>query len=88
MAEKKNYLKGTWAFNRETKFGDEVNISISDEGIEHLRSLPKDAKGNRKITLTKQKDPSKWSVYENTFIPKSNAGPNSESSNDIDLLPF
>jgi hypothetical protein len=85
MASTKNYIKGTFANNRTNQFGTtEINIDFTDEAIEHLKSLPKDAKGNRKITIAPQKDPSKSSVYENTFIPKSNAGGSSESSG----LPF
>ncbi len=85
MSQNKNYIKGMYANNRINNFNNsETNISFTDEAIDSLKSLPKDEKGYRKITITPQKnDPSKSSVYENTYIPRSNAGDNSNSS-----LPF
>jgi hypothetical protein len=83
MATQKNFIKGGWANNRVNQFQeDEINISFTDEFIEHLKSLPKNEKEFRNITIARQKDRTKWSVFENTFIPRSNAGPNSESSSE------
>jgi hypothetical protein len=89
MAQK-NYLKGVWAKNRVNNFQeDEINISYTDDFIEHLKTLPKNSQGFRNITVARQQDKTKWSVFENTFIPSSNAGPNSESSSEDDQsLPF
>ncbi len=85
MSTSKNYIKGLYANNRVNNFGStEINIDLNDEAIEHLKSLPKNEKGYRKITISPQKDATKSSVYENTYIPKSNAGGNSDSSD----LPF
>lgn len=73
MAQQKNYIKGLFANNRTNNFGDtEINIDFTDEAIDHLKTLPKNDKGYRKITIAPQKDKTKSSVYENTYIPKNN----------------
>jgi hypothetical protein len=91
MAQAKNYIKGTFGYNRTAPWGTVQNIDITDEGIESLKSLPKDAKGNRRIEICTQKnDPTKLSIYENTFTPKNSAGDNTNATNDghKDDLPF
>lgn len=91
MAQAKNYIKGTFGYNRQAPWGTVQNIDITDEGIEALKALPKDAKGNRRIEICTQKnDPTRLSVYENTFTPKNSAGGSSDSpdGNPNDDLPF
>lgn len=78
----KNYIKGAFANVRVNNFqNEEYKIDLSDESIEHLKTLPKNARGVRSIIVTKQKDPSKASVYENTFVPKG--GDNAD-----EMLPY
>jgi len=90
MSTTKNYIKGIFAKSLETKFGALVNLDINDDAIEQLKSLPKNERGMRRLTMSPQKnDNTKWSVYENDYIPKSNAGPNSNSSSEEGSdLPF
>ncbi len=84
MATSKNYIKGTYANTRNTPFGEEINLDYTDDAIEHLKSLPKNEKGYRRLTISRQKDPAKWSVYENAFVPKNGNSSKDESSD----LPF
>ncbi len=91
MATTKNYIKGLYMSARETQYGTIFNIDFTDEALEELKKLPKSSTGYRKLSAGAQKaDTSKYSVYENTFIPKNNAGGNSNSSSegDSDSLPF
>lgn len=81
----RNFINGAFA----NKVGDYdlINIDISEDAIKAIQALPKNAKGMRRLTLGAQKnDPSKYSLYENTYTGKGgNAGSNSDSS---DNLPF
>lgn len=71
MSQTKNYIKGLFMKSREGNFGTEFEIDFTDEAIEHLKTLPKNDKGYRRLKINAQKnDATKFSVYENTYVPK------------------
>lgn len=82
----KNYAKGVAGFNRENNFGTtETNWLINvEEFTTWLKTLPKDAKGSVRVTSSPQKDETKSSMFENTYVPKSGG----KKEDDSDSLPF
>lgn len=58
MTEKK-FIKGLFITEFEGKYGDFLSFGITDEGIEQLRSLPKNEKGVRNFSAFRQKNDSR-----------------------------
>lgn len=50
------YIKGLWISEFDGKYGDFLSFGITDEGIEQLRSLPKNDKGVRNFAAFRQKN--------------------------------
>lgn len=75
---------------KESQYGQLGSIGITDEGLEYLKSLPKNSKGVRNLSFaTHKNDAAKFSVWENTFVPKNTSIPSSVSNDDTgDDLPF
>jgi hypothetical protein len=97
MSTTKSYIKGLFANKVTTKYGEMINIDLSEDGIKALQALPANEKGYRKITLGAQKnDASKLSAWENDFVPTKKNGsdpsPKTPSQNieptEGDDLPF
>ena len=64
----KNYING--AFLKKNPKYEMINMDFTDDFLANLAALPKNEKGYRKVTFSAQKaDPSKWSVFENDFVP-------------------
>jgi hypothetical protein len=56
------YLSGLFVRDQEGKFGPEISIGITDEGIEAIKNLPKNG-DFRNFYLSRQRnDPTKYSV--------------------------
>ena len=90
MATNKNYIKGLFMTTKETQYGPIGSLCLTDEAIEQINKLPKSPKGYRNLSWAAQKnEPAKFSVWENTFVPKNANAPAVNSvSDDTDDLPF
>jgi hypothetical protein len=76
MSTTKEYIKGLFANKITTKYGEMINLDLSEEGIKALQAIKPNEAGYRKITLGVQKnDPKKLSAWVNDFVPtKKNEG--------------
>lgn len=81
MTEKK-FIKGLFITEFDGQYGDFLSFGITDEGIEELRSLPKNENGVRNFAAFRQKeDKRKFSAR----WPKSS--PSSSRSQENDTPP-
>lgn len=82
----KNYINGAF-LTKNAKY-DIINLDFTPDFIDNLTALPQNAKGFRKVQLSAQKNnPSKWSIFENDFVPDPNKR-SGGGSPDTDGLPF
>lgn len=86
MSEKK-YIDGIFIQEREGQYGDFLSFGITDEGIDLLKSLPKNEKGIRNFAAFRRKDNNK---KYSAMWPKNASAPGSvdTGSNSKDDLPF
>lgn len=83
----KNYINGAF-LNKHPKY-DLINLDFTEDFLDNLRALPQNEKGFRKTTLSAQKkDPLKWSIFENDFVPKKGTGGKYQGDGPTDDLPF
>lgn len=86
MATTKNYINGAF-LTKHPKY-EIINLDFLESFLDNLRALPANEKGYRKVQLSAQKtDPSKWSIFENDFVPDPSKR-SGASNNAIDELPF
>jgi len=86
MSKQKNYINGAW-LNRVNGY-DLVNMDFTQEFLRNLAALPMNEKGIRRVTFgSQQKDPNKWSIYENDYKSRNQVA-NASPDNDSDQLPF
>ena len=80
MAEK-NYANGVFAKHFEGKYGVTINIGIDvDKFVDWLTSLDR-TKGFVNVKMTRQKDPSKWTMFEDTWKPGQLSGSSAPKKN-------
>lgn len=88
MSTEKKYIDGIFIQERENQYGDFLSFGITDEGIDLLKSLPKNEKGIRNFAAFRRKDNNKkyspmWP--KNTSAPASAPDRGNEGKDD---LPF
>lgn len=84
MATPKNWING--AFLNKVEGYEMINMDLTQAAIDQINNIKPNSKGMRKFTLgPQQKDPSKYSLWENEFKPKSETVNAGNSGND---LPF
>lgn len=91
MTEKK-FIKGLFITEYEGKYGDFLSFGITDEGIEQLKSLPKNEKGIRNFAAFRQKnDNRKYSPMWPKNAPSSSRGQENDTPpppGEKDIMPF
>lgn len=90
------YINGLWV--NKVKGTEMIGLDITEEAMQAIQALPKNDKGFRRLTMAPQKkDPRKYSVWENDFVPtkKNDSDPSSGKTpaqniepTDGDDLPF
>ena len=93
MAEQTKYINGLFIEEREGQYGTYLTIGITDDGIENLRNAPRNDKGIRNFTGSRQKNNNqKYSVQP--YVAKQQGSGNGASrptgtqGSAIDGLPF
>jgi len=87
MSTTKNWINGAF-ISKHPKY-DIINLDFTPEFLTNLAALPQNEKGFRKVQLSAQKNnPSKWSIFENDFVPDPNKRGTGSGSNSNDDLPF
>jgi hypothetical protein len=74
---KKNYLNGIFVKKKSGQFGEFFSVGIKKADlISQLNSMKEDERGFVNLVMTSQQaDPSKYSVYEDTWKPTNTAQP-------------
>jgi hypothetical protein len=83
----KNFING--AFLTKNPKYDIINLDFYPDFLDNLAALPQNEKGIRKVQLSAQKnDKSKWSIFENDFVPDPSKRKSKPGDAGTDDLPF